>query len=93
MLAFFQHFSLYRRRCGFSGESIVSVYDESCPYPVWHRDAWLKHADPPQAVFDFSRPFFEQLWELFQQCPIGHNVGLGSENCEYADDWWYSKNC
>lgn len=33
------------------------------------------------------------MWELFRHCPIAHNSGAGNENCEYTDDWWYSKNC
>jgi len=64
-----------------------------CPYPVWHKSTWLEKANPPGADFDFARPFFEQAWDLFQQCPIPHNLGTHSENCEYTDDWWHSKNC
>ncbi len=71
----------------------MSVFDSACPYPVWHRDVWLKEASPPEATFDYGAPFFEQLWSLFQSCPIPHNVGAGNENCEFTDDWWYSRNC
>lgn len=91
--AFWQHFALHKRKCDQTGRSIISVFDETCPYPVWHREEWIKHADPPQAEFNPKRDFFEQLWELFQKCPIPHNVGAGNENCEYTDDWWYSRNC
>lgn len=90
---FWHHFALHKRKCDRTGRSIISVFDEHCPYPVWHREEWIKHADPPQANYDPTLPFFEQLWELFQTCPIAHNVGAGNENCEYSDDWWYSKNC
>ena len=93
LLAFWPQLSLSRRKCDYSGRDIVSVYDESCPYPVWHRADWLQHAAPPQAQFNPSREFFEQLWELFQQCAIPHNIGLANENCEYTADWWHSKNC
>ncbi len=93
LLAFWHHFSLHRITCGATGNPIVSVYDEHCPYPVWHRETWLEQAAPPDAELNPSQPFFTQLWELFQRCPIPHNTGLGNENCEYTDDWWYSKNC
>ncbi len=93
LLSFWQHFHLHRRPCGLSGRDIISVYDTQCPYPVWHRDQWISQANPPGAQFDPGRPFFEQLWSLFQRCPIPHNIGLGNENCEYSDDWWFSKNC
>ncbi len=91
--AFWQHWNLHNRQCDFSGKKIISVFSEKCPYPVWHKDDWVKHANPSAQDFDFSRPFFNQAWELFQKCPIPHNTGLGNENCEYTDDWWYSQNC
>lgn len=91
--AFWHHFGIHTRKCDKTGNTIISVFDETCPYPVWHRDEWIKHADPPQGEYDPNRPFFEQLWELFHISPIPHNIGAGSENCEYTDDWWYGKNC
>jgi hypothetical protein len=92
LLSFWQHFSLHKIKCGATNKSIISVYSEYCPYPVWHIDHWFKHANPIHADFDFSRSFFEQLWALFQRCPIPHNTGRGNENSEYTDDCWYSKN-
>jgi hypothetical protein len=91
--AFWQNFGIHKRKCDKTGKPIVSVYDEHCPYPVWHKEEWVKHADPPQAEYDAQKPFFDQLWRLFQNCPIAHNMGSGNQNCEYTDDWWYGKNC
>lgn len=91
--AFWQHWALHKRKCDKTGKPIVSVFSEDCPYPVWHKDEWIKHADPPSAEIDLAKPIFPQMWELFRRCPIPHNVGAGNENCEYTDDWWYSKNC
>ncbi|MDO8649087.1 MAG: hypothetical protein Q7R81_04890 [Candidatus Peregrinibacteria bacterium] len=91
--AFWQHWNLHKRTCGKSGKHIISVFGEECPYPVWHKDEWLQHADPPGADFVEGKPVFEQMWEIFHRSPIAHNVGAGNENCEYTDDWWYSKNC
>lgn len=93
LAAFWHHFAIHKRKCDLTGKTIISAFDENCPYPVWDRDYWIKNSDPPQAEFDFNKPFFDQLWELFQTCPIPHNVGLHNQNCEYTDDWWYSKNC
>ena len=91
--AFWQHWALHKRKCDKTGKLIVSVFSEDCPYPVWHKDEWIKHADPPSTEIDLTKPVFPQMWELFRCCPIPHNVGAGNENCEYTDDWWYSKNC
>ncbi|MDD5041190.1 MAG: hypothetical protein PHX87_02870 [Candidatus Peribacteraceae bacterium] len=91
--AFWQHWALHKRKCDKSGKPIVSVFSADCPYPVWHKDEWIKNADPPSAEIDLTKPVFPQMWELFRRCPIAHNVGAGNENCEYTDDWWYSKNC
>lgn len=93
LAAFWPHFALHKRRCDRSGESIISIYSADCPYPVWRRELWVEHANPPQAELDMGRPFYEQLWELFRRCPIPHNIGANNENCDYTDDWWSSKNC
>lgn len=93
LASFWQHFALYTRKCDATGEEIISVYDSECPYPVWKRDYWIKNAKPPEGDFQPDKPFSEQLWNLFQHCPIPHNIGTGNENCDYTDDWWYSKNC
>lgn len=91
--AFWPHWNLHKRKCDRSGKPIVSIFRPDCAYPVWERDEWIEHADPPFRDFDFSRPFFEQAWELFQKCPIPHIFQSNNQNCEYTDDWYYSKNC
>ena len=91
--AFWQHWSLHNRKCDFSGKNIISIFSNKCAYPVWHKEEWLKNANPENSDFSFDKYFFQQAWELFQKCPIPHNTGMGSENCEYNDDWWYSKDC
>lgn len=91
--AFWQHWNLYKRTCGKTGKPIISVYPEDCPYPVWHKDEWVKHGDPPGADVDLRKPFFPQMWGVFTRSPIAHNIGVGNENCEYTDDLWYSRNC
>ncbi len=91
--AFWQHLTLHRRKCDGTGRSIVSTYDENCPYPVWHRDYWIQNAHPPSAEWNFDRPALQQIWGVFSRSPIPHNTAGGVENCEYTDDYWHSKNC
>jgi hypothetical protein len=93
LLSFWHHFAFHRRKCDLTGEDIISVFDENCPYPIWKQHEWYAHANPPNAQFDFEKPFFEQLWDLFKNCPIPHKLEMHNDNCEYTDDWWESKNC
>lgn len=91
--AFWPHWALHKRKCDKTGRDIISTFQPECLYPVWHRDEWFSAAQPPQAVFDFSQSFFSQTEPLFKRCPIPHISGLHNENCEFTDDWWYSRNC
>jgi len=91
--AFWPHWNFHKRICDKTGRPIISIFRPDCIYPVWHRDEWIAHAQPPFQEPDFSRPFFEQAWELFQKSPIPHAFQSNNQNCEYADDWYYSKNC
>ncbi|MCX6807988.1 MAG: hypothetical protein NTZ80_04315 [Patescibacteria group bacterium] len=91
--AFWQSWNLHHRKCDKTGRDIISVFRPDCPYPVWHKDEWIKNANPPSIEFNQNQPVFDQMWGVFQKSPIAHNVGAGNENCEYTDDWWYSKNC
>lgn len=91
--AFYHQWNLHKRKCDKTGEQIISVFRPDCVYPVWKRDTWFENNDPPSKDFDPARPFFEQAWDLFQKCPIPHVFASNNQNCEYADDWYYSKNC
>jgi len=91
--AFWQHWNLHKRTCDKTGKEIIAVYPQNCVYPIWHKDEWIKHADPPGSDFDSSQEVFPQLWEFFQKSPIAHNIGTNCDNCEYCDDWWFSRNC
>lgn len=91
--AFWPQWNLHKRKCDKTGRQIISIFRPDCPYPVWHRDEWIEHANPPSQDFDFSRSFFGQARELFQKCPIPHIFQSHNQNCEYTDDWYYSKNC
>ncbi len=91
--AFWPQWNLYKRKCDRTGQSIISIFRPDCPYPVWDRDEWIAHANPPFLNFDFSKSFFEQAWKLFPKCPLPHIFQSHNQNCEYTDDWYYSKNC
>lgn len=81
--------NLYKRKCDRTGQSIVSMYSPNAPFPVYHRDEWWKEGwRPPEAEFDFSRPFFEQLLELRNKCPrasVFNKQAYNSDYCNISD--------
>lgn len=65
--------SIYKRKCDLCGEEKIGVYALDKPFTVycakcWWSDKWdaLKHGKD----YDFSRPFFEQFYELMKEAPL-----------------------
>jgi hypothetical protein len=91
--------NLYSRTCDLCKKSIISIYSTDKPFPVccvkcWWSDKW----DPKQYAQDYdpSRNFFEQFKELQSKVPalaMVNDDGIGSVNCEYTQDFAFSKNC
>ena len=63
---------------GFAPDSGLKVYDRD----VWWSDAW----DPMDwgADYDFSKPFFKQWRELFEQVPHPAVFNTQTVNCDYT---------
>lgn len=92
-LAFWPYGILHKRKCDFSGESIISTYPEDARFPIYKKRYWFSDKwDPPEADIDWGRSFLDQLYELQCNTPHFHQLGKNNENCEYADDVWDSKN-
>ncbi len=88
--------SLYRRKCDATGESIVSIYREDAPFPVYKQEHWKSDAWDPLSYgreFDFSRPFFEQYEELRRVVPHLALVNSNSVNSEYSNQSQDNKDC
>ncbi len=88
--------SLYRRKCDFTGELIVSIYRQDAPFPVYKQDVWRSdNWDPMQygRNFDFNRPFFEQYEELRRAVPHIALVNFNSINSEYTNQSVNNKDC
>ncbi len=65
------------------------------PMPVYDLKYWLSDEwDPMQygREYDFSRPFFEQIRDLYNTVPWGMTTSMDSINSEYSATAW-SKNC
>lgn len=84
----------YKRKCDFSGETIVTNYPNNSDFPVYksnyyESDDW----DRKSLEIDFGSPFFPQLKALQSLIPRPHMLGINNENCDYCDDAWSCKSC
>ncbi|MCB0347115.1 MAG: hypothetical protein KDD66_18490 [Bdellovibrionales bacterium] len=87
---------LYRHKSTFSAKPLVSIYPNDTRSPLISRTEWFSDSwDGLQygREFDFSRPFFEQIFELQAVVPRAATVTLNNENCDYTTGTAYCKNC
>lgn len=88
--------TFHKRKSDKSGKSLISMYSEKVEFPVWSHEEWWEDdwdAKDYGRDFDFSRPFFEQLLELWNDVPHYSLQNVFCSNCEYSNMAWGSKNC
>ncbi|MBD3360350.1 hypothetical protein GF366_00950 [Candidatus Peregrinibacteria bacterium] len=86
--------NLYMRNCDATGERILSVYDQSHPFPVYKYDYWITDEwFPPEIDFDPDKDFFEQFAELDRITPHVNLFNPYNENCDYVNAAEKNKNC
>ena len=89
-------YNLYRRKCDATSESIISIYRQDAPFPVYNQEYWK--SDKFEAMeygrdFDFSLPFFEQYEDLRRSVPHLAMVNSNSVNSEYTNQANNNKDC
>lgn len=88
--------NLYRRKCDKTGKDIISVYTADAPFPVYERSSWYSDnwdaSDYAQEI-DFHRPFFPQFKELQSNVPRSALNGKNTENCDYCNFAFDTRNC
>lgn len=87
---------LYRRKCDFSGQDIVSIYHENHLFPVYGQKIWWSDQwDPKEFAqdFDFGRNFFEQWKQLRDRVPRLYLLSKSSENSEFTNHASNNRNC
>src|SRR3989338_7491556 len=87
--------SLYKRTCDATGESIISIYHEDVPFPVYKPDYWYSDTWDPfdyGVDFDFSRPFFEQFAKLQKSVPRLGVLNVQGENSDYCNTCFHNKD-
>jgi len=88
--------TLYKAKCANCKKDIFSAYSPDKPFPVFCHDCWFSDAWDPIAYgrdYDFSRPFFEQWGELFQEVPRLNLWQLNCVNSPYSNIIRDAKNC
>ncbi len=95
-MLFRAEWELYERTCDYSGDTIISVFDDGAPFPVyspkhWNSDVW----DPLEygQDIDFSRPLFDQWQELLYKTPRMALGNINAENSDYCHSSYGNKNC
>jgi len=90
--------TLYHRKCDAPGheENIISVYSADKPFVVYDYKYWWGDSNDPMQYgqeYDFSRPFFAQMGELFKQVPQINLVVKNNVNSDYVHLVADSKDC
>jgi hypothetical protein len=93
--AFRNEWSLYKRMCDLCKKGFIAMYPVSAPFPVYCRDCWFSDkwdATTYGRQYDFSRPFFVQMGELFNAVPRLGIFQRNSINSEFTNMAGESKN-
>jgi hypothetical protein len=86
---------LYTRKSDLSQEAIISTYTEDADFPVYSTAEWWSDEWDAKSFgrdFDFSRPFFEQFQELYNEVPRAALNIKNSTNSEYSNFAFDCKN-
>lgn len=98
MLVFRNRANLYTGSCGFTKKRMFTCIPPESGYNVYDVDVWQSDVWNGSSFgrdYDFSRPFFEQMAELYRSVPVPSLAVLRStmENSDYANGITGAKNC
>ena len=86
---------LYERTCDATGKKIFTLIPPDAPMPVYDYEYWESDAWDPMDYgmeYDFSKPFFEQIRDLFNKVPWAPMWSMEKTNSDYSIAAW-AKNC
>jgi len=78
---------LYERTCAGTGKKIFSMVPPNAPMPPFDRDYWWSDAWDPKSYareYDFTRPFFDQIRDLFNVMPFTYIMSRNQVNSDYS---------
>lgn len=80
--------TLYRRKCDLCGLTIISMYPEQTPFPVYCPKCWWSDGWDPKnfgSAYDFNKPFFKQWHELSMRVPRASLYQKNNVNSPYSN--------
>ena len=97
-LAWIGYSTLYKRKCDFTGDQVISFYHPDVPVKVYRQDVWWSDKWDPLEYgrdYDFSKSFFEQFRQLQLSVPMpalhtAYSTMVQSDYCNAASEL---KNC
>lgn len=96
-MVFRNYINLYKRKCDFSGEEMISLYSADKPYTVYKENYWWSDKWDVMDYgrdYDFSKSFFEQFGELLHEVPRrGMHQDGTHEGSDYIAFGTSNKNC
>lgn len=98
-LAFRNERYLYHRKCDLSGKELITIFPPENIHKVYDQKEWWGDKWDPLEYgrdFNFNRPFFDQLKELFDVVPLPHvmsSIDIAESNCIYTNYAGDNKNC
>jgi len=87
--------SLYKQNCGLCKKPTISMYDPKDKYAVYCNDCFISDKWDPMSYgkdYDFSKNFFEQLYEFFKIIPRRALYQDFAVNSEYTNQIVNIKN-
>ena len=87
---------LYHRVCDLCGKKVISIYHSNGKNVMYCHDCyWSDNWDPLKfgREYDFSKPFFEQYYNLSSIIPREGLINANSINCEYTHLAADNKDC
>ena len=88
--------TLYRNKCDQCQEEIIAMYPPKSLYRVFCRKCWQEERENFTKYgipYDFSRPFFEQFYELTKKVPaVNLIMSTTTKNSSYSNYTYHCQN-
>jgi hypothetical protein len=95
-LPFRNFFNLHHRTCSLTGKKVIAMYDSLVPFPVYDTHEWWSDRWDPLSFgkpWNDERTFLKQMGDLHVSVPRMAVMNSASENTDYCNLCFNSRNC